>query len=171
MEIWISMQYSTWYSNLLELCIVPVCTVNSEICTYCENSICTPFKANSLLFLLAEKVLFAEKFFLSWYHFKAFICSFKTSAIPRLRKYHLNKKHCLFIKYSYSCYGSLNHQENSREAEFGYCCGTDDLCLYASFSNALLSDIDRHKVFYMQYDWRLGKETILVSFSDRWGII
>lgn len=153
MEIWISMQYFTWYSNLQELCIVPACTVNSEICTCYQNSICTPCKANSPLFLFAE-----EKFFLSWYHFKAFVCSFKTPAIPSLRKHHFKRKHCLFMKYSHYCYGSLNHHENSRGAEFGCCCGTDDLCPYASFSNALWNDIDRHKVSYLHYDCRPWRE-------------
>lgn len=106
-----------------------------------------------LPFLFAE-----EKFFLSWYHFKAFVCSFKTPAIPSLRKHHFKRKHCLFMKYSHYCYGSLNHHENSRGAEFGCCCGTDDLCPYASFSNALWNDIDRHKVSYLHYDCRPWRE-------------
>lgn len=107
-----------------------------------------------LPFFFAEKFLFGEKFFFSWYHFKAFVFSFKTTAIPSLRKHHFDRKHCLFMKYFLYCHGLLNHHENSREAEFECCCGTDDLCPYASFSTALWSDLDRHKVFYIQYDCR-----------------
>lgn len=76
------------------------------------------------------------------------------------------------MKHPHYSYGSLKHYEKSREAEFVWCCGTDDWCPYPAISNYLGSDTDRNKAFYRcrkpcEMIVGPGKETILASFSER----